>query len=151
MLTNEFPNNCREKLFFKEEAYKNAVSARSVVKWSVVLTRQHGDADGATLTEHLNRGMPGHAGVPPLIRWAHLHQCQLRRRQDPIIPLNESKKKIRQHQCETNIKQKHKSQLCWLQPRIVNIFSNSKHTSWVVRSEKPAALHGSRAKVSPLT
>lgn len=51
------------------------------------LTRQHGDTDGATLLERINRGMLGHAGVLPLIRWAHLHQCQPRRRQDPIIPL----------------------------------------------------------------
>lgn len=37
-----------------------------------VLTRQHSDGDCATLLEHLNKGMFGHAGVLPLIPWVHL-------------------------------------------------------------------------------
>lgn len=115
--------------------------------WSVVLTRQHGDADGATLPEHLDRGMLDHARVPPLIRWAHLHQYYLRRRQHPITPLNEKK---RQQQCEIH---KIQAQIQgWLiaTENCQNLL-NSKNTSWVVRSEKPAALHGSIAKVLPLT
>lgn len=34
----------------------------------MVLTGQHGDADGATLLERVDGGMLGHAGVRPLIR-----------------------------------------------------------------------------------
>lgn len=117
----------------------------------MVLTRQHGDTDGATLPERLDGGMLGHAGVHPLIRWAHLHQWQLRRRQDPITPLNERGKKNQTTAVgDKNEIQTQKPAWLFATENCQNFF-NCQPSSGVVRSEGPTALHGSAAKVSPLT
>lgn len=61
-----------------------------------LLTRQHGDADGASLAEWLHRGMLGHASVLSFIHHPHLPQRQLRGRQDPVITLRENDEDIQE-------------------------------------------------------
>lgn len=79
--------NCCPRLWQRE-----VQPGLSPVDLMCLLTRQHGDADGASLAERLHGGMLGNASVQPSIAGTHLPQRQLRGRQDPVITLREEDK-----------------------------------------------------------